>query len=559
MARTFRHTTIAVLLTLVAATVGALAVPASAASQDVVLRVGVRSYPDSLNPFIGFRGISYEIWHLNYDGLTTVDPAGMTVAPGLAQSWEVSPDGKTWYFRLRRGVKWHDGRALTAADVAFTYNLIVSKRLDLFAAYTRFIDHATAVSTRTVKIVCRRPEADLVTSWIPILPKHIWKGKTVTALTNGFKNSPPIIGTGPFQVVAAEKGQYVRMRANPAYWGGRPKVDSLVFRRYTNGDDMVAALQSGRLAAVAPVPKARFADVAADPDLTAVKALVNGINELGFNCYGGAASLGAPVLREVDFRQALNWAVDKQALLAEAWAGTGYMADSVITAGFYQGPLDWHWSPAAADAYGFDIDRCKQLLDAGGYVDTNADGWRDYQGKTIDLRLATRQNSPESQEAGRMIEAWFGAAGVRVLVDVMDEGSLMDAMYNYEGDQYAPDFDMFIWGWYADYDPGSLLSYFTTGQIENWSDCAYSNPQYDALYVQQRSTLDSAERLGIIQQMQQILHRDSPYVVLQYPADLEAYDTAHWTGWVSAPETNGAVIMSSIRHTDSYRFVHPVP
>ena len=114
-------------------------------------------------------------------------------------------------------------------------------------------------------------------------------------------------------------------------------------------------------------------------------------------------------------------------------------------------------------------------------------------------------------------------------------------MYNYEGDVFTPDYDLFIWYWTGDFDPGFLLSIFTTDQIESWSDCNWSNAEYDALFKQQDTELDDAKRKDLIWQMQEIVYDQTPYVVYAYARPLEAYNTGDWEGWVQQPAGSGSV------------------
>ena len=117
---------------------------------------------------------------------------------------------------------------------------------------------------------------------------------------------------------------------------------------------------------------------------------------------------------------------------------------------------------------------------------------------------------------------------------MIDDGALGDKQYAYDGDEFAPDFDMFIWGWGGDVDPNFILSVLTTSSIESWSDCNWSNAEYDKLFLEQQTTIDLQERIDIVHRMQEIVYDESPYIPLVYPLDLEAANKGKWTGWVRA-------------------------
>ena len=150
----------------------------SPSPDDVTLRVGWTADPDNLNPFVGWASASFEVWSLNYDQLVGWDPEDFSPDDtGLATSWDVSPDGRTYTFHLRDGVKWQDGEPFTAADVAFTYDYIVKNDMYAFSIGTTGIEEARVVDPLTVQIVCSEPKADLLRIWIPILPQaHLGEG-----------------------------------------------------------------------------------------------------------------------------------------------------------------------------------------------------------------------------------------------------------------------------------------------------------------------------------------------------------------------------------------------
>jgi peptide/nickel transport system substrate-binding protein len=231
----------------------------SSSPGSLVVRIGQLQTVDNLNPFIGIQGIDYEIWHLNYDFLVGFDAKTLAPRPELATSWSVSPDGKTWTFQTRQNVKWQDGVPFTAADVAFTFNYIVKNNLSNLAVYTDGITGAKATGPNTVQIYTKAPKANMLRMVVPILPQHIWSKVSGKAASTSFANKPPIIGTGPFQVVDWKPGQYVHLKANPNYWGGAPHISDLYILTYTNADTMVSDLKLGPSTPLSTCPSPSFA------------------------------------------------------------------------------------------------------------------------------------------------------------------------------------------------------------------------------------------------------------------------------------------------------------
>jgi peptide/nickel transport system substrate-binding protein len=524
---------------------GALATSSapSPAAGKTVLRLGWTREPDNLNPFIGYGTPSYEVWCLNYDLLVGFDPQTMKNVPGvgLATAWDTSPDGKVWTFTITDKAKWQDGTPLTASDVAFTYNYVLKNKLGMFIDYLRFIDKVEAPDATHVVFTCSKPKANMLGLWLPILPEKLWSKISAKDVEKTFENPPPIMGSGPFQCVEWQRGKFVRMVANKNYWKGAPKVDEIIFQMYQNPDTMTQDLKTGAIASAWDIPDAQFRALPNDPKLTALDAVTIGLNELGMNCYTGAASKGNPVLRDPAFRRALNYAIDKEKILAVAYGGHGRLGTSLIQSQYYAPDSDYHWEPPADVKYTFDPGRARSELEAAGYTDTDGDGIRDYKGKPIVLRLWARTESVSSQNAGRLIAGWFRDVGLKIDYTVMDENAIADAQYNFKGAAYAPDFDMFLWGWGGDADPNFILSVMATSSIGSWSDCAWSNKEYDKLFLEQQTTIDVQKRIEIVHRMQEIIYDETPYIVLIYPNELEAYNNTEWTGWQRSLDGKGKV------------------
>ena len=532
--------------------------PLATNASPTVLRVGWTDDPETLNPFVGQTGTASEIYDLNYDFLTRYDPTTLAPEPALATAWSHSPDGKTWTFSLRRGVTWQDGRPFTAADVVFTFDYVIDNDMGAFTAYTTFITSVRALGPYTVRFACSRPKANMLSLAVPILPAHVWSKVDPKAAADTWPNKPPVIGTGPFQVVEYQPNRFVRLVANKRYWRGAPKVDELLFEIYQDPNTMQLDLRSGAIDAAVKLPLALLRALRGDGSLdlsTQNPQLV--VNDLGFNCYRGAASRGNPVLLDPAFRRALNYAIDKDEICRVAYFGLARPGTTCLVSHYWIDP-DWHWTPPSGVRYPFDPAKAEAALDAAGYRDTNGDGIRDFRGRPITLRLWAISSEPNEQAAGRLIAGWLQRIGLRIRFDVLDTGTLMDRMWNYQGKQFAPDYDLFLWGWNSELDPNFTLSVFTTGQIGSWSDTNWSNARYDRLFEQQQATIDPAGRKVIVDRMQRLMYRETPMIFLAEPSRVIAWNVSRWQGWVRAPATSGPAL-GTHPIIDSYLFVQPRP
>ena len=492
--------------------------------------------PDNLNVFVGYQSECWEIWALNYDYLfgsgdhnqPTLDLASEVPTQ---QNGDISANGKIWTIHIRSGVKFQDGVPLTAADVAFTYNYIIKNNMTQCTLDTAGIETAKALNPTTVQLTCAHPMAlgFMEAQSVPILPQHIWEHVSPTAAASSYGNRPPIIGSGPFETVSYVKGSYIEMVRNPYWWGPKPTIGTIYFETYQNADTMVSDLTKGKIDGAWGIPVAEFKQLQSVKGVKAIAYPYYAFDDLEFNSYDKSSSLGNPVLRDPKFRQALNYAIDKQRLCDLAYDGLAQPGTTILLPNTWVNP-DYHWQPPASQAYTFDLAKANQLLTAAGYPLKN--GVRlNKQGKPIVLRLETPTDTPAEQIETKLIAGWLQQLGLTIKLSVVDSGALESDMTNAHGSAWAPNFDLVTWGLTGNYDAGQTMDYFTTSQFGLNNDYYWSNAQYDKLALEQASAVDPQQRQAIIWQMQEIMYQQTPNVVLTYPDNLEAVNTAKWTGW----------------------------
>ena len=519
--------------------------PTPAAKDKSVLKIGWMGDIDNLNPLIGWTNNVYEVYAQEY--LLMVGRDWETLKPndsGIAKSWEVSDDGLVWTFTMNEGMTWHDGVPITAKDAAFTYNFIVENQIAAYASFVAGIQRVEAVDDLTYRVTCSEPVASMLMLWIPCLPEHIWGKMSAKEASQTFQNDPPCIGSGPYQVVEWKKERYLRMEAYKDFYRGAPTVDELIFVVYQNGDTMVQDLKAGTLDAAYLFPPAQFEPLKATEGIDAIEYSWFNWDYVGFNCYEGE-SKGNPVLRDKDFRAALEWAVDRERMVELAYGGHAWPGYTFMPPENWSDP-DYAWAPPEGEARDYDPEQAKAMLDEAGYKDTDGDGVReDAQGKPIKIRLWAPAESPESQRAGKLIAGWWKAVGVDVALSVQDEGVYFDNIWAYKGDTFAPDFDAYLWNWDGYVDPGQSLTCFTTGQIEGWNEFAWSNADYDRLDELQAAEMDADKRADYIRQMQAVMYGDCPAFTTVFPLKLAAYRTDKWDGWSRCNNGHGGTFLAA--------------
>jgi peptide/nickel transport system substrate-binding protein len=539
---------------------GAFAASTSPAPQSgtLDLRIGWTVQPDNLNPFIGWADATYEVWALNYSflfGFGTNNKPTLDLAaefPTQANGG-ISADGLTYTIHIKPNLKWSDGTPLTAADVAFTYNYIVDNAMANYTYMMVGIKRTVAVDATTMKIICTRPKADLEYMWVPILPQHVWEQVPPAAAEADYQVTYPLVGSGPFQVVQFKRNDFVHLTRNPYYYGKKAAVSDIFFQMYMSADAMTVDLQATNIDAAWGIPTAQFAGLKSASGISPVPYILMNWDYLSFNCYTGK-SLGNPVLKDWKFRNALNWAVDRERLSQTAFNGDATAGTTIAPPGTWHDP-DYHWQPPADQVYTFDLAKADLLLDQAGYP-RGAGGLRQYQGQPITLRLwATTDSVPEQTEAG-LIASWFKQLGLKIQYSTIDQGALENRIWFYQGDTFVPNFDMYVWSWDGYNDPGQTLSTMTTSQIENSNEPAWSNAQFDRLNTQQFAALDPEKRKQLIWQMQQIMYEQTPWIVTTYPDHLEAFNNDKWTGWTRVTNEQGPVFFAG-GNVESYLNLMP--
>ena len=539
----------------------AAAVPPAQAADPVVFTVGMLSDVDSLNPFTGILAESYEIFQLQYATLMQPSSVDFTPAPGLAESWEVSADGKTWTYTLREGLLWSDGTPLTSKDVVYTFQRILDGRYEQtnYGNYVRNITSVEATDERTVVMTTKVPSPIMERLAVYILPEHVWSGidgKAVKSFANEPEAGETLVGSGPFLVVERRTGQFIRMVANDNYYGGRPKVDELVFRVYNNPDALGQALIKGEIDFAEGLTADVFSTLEGQEGITTYAGSYSGFNELAFNM-GAATADGKPIgdgnpqLQDQKVRLAISHAIDRQQMVDRILDGYGTPGSTIIP------PLytTLHVDPGTQT---YDPALANQILDDAGYA-MGPDGVRvGPDGKPMIYRLFVRSDSDSSVKSGEYIKSYLAAIGLQADVKPVDENALYEIIGRGE-------FDMFEWGWVVEPDPDYQLSTFTCakrsyedgGEVyADLSDSFFCDPAYDELYAAQAEETDQAARAEIVKQMQQILYDAVPYVVTYYYDHLEAYRSDRFTGFVGQPEGSGSLLFQY--GTYSYENVEPI-
>jgi peptide/nickel transport system substrate-binding protein len=452
-----------------------------------------------------------QISSLLYSGLTRLD-AQLQPQPDLASAWDSSADGRLITFTLRTDVVWHDGRPLTADDVAYTLGAL--RELSPTTALlddVRRIAEVTAPATSTVVISLTERYAPIFADLaVPILPKHLLVGKNIATLN--FWETP--VGSGPFQFGAREPGASVTLNGNSRFYRGQPLLDRVAF---LVADPQVAAeaLRDGRLL-IAELPWSEGRAISGTiPGLRAGSYAENGYYFLAFNVRAGRP------FADVRVRQALAEAIDLPQLVREASGAQGMPILNSAAPGSWADFV----RPVSATV---DLDRARTLLDEAGWKLPEDGGTiRQQGGITFTARLFVRGDDARRVRAAELISAAARQLGLAIDVQRADFDSVIVS-------KYAPpyDFELLLGSWsngagdpafadYAFYDPDDLPLFHSSQVNQGPADTratlnvtGFSDGAYDNQSAAAHQLYDFAERGNFIKLAQQRLVEMRPYVFL---------------------------------------------
>ncbi|MDE2641019.1 MAG: ABC transporter substrate-binding protein [Chloroflexota bacterium] len=490
-----------------------------------------------------------------FEGLTEISWLTDEVEPALAESWEHSDDGLTWTFHLRRDVTWHDGEPFTAADVEFTFNRIIYNDdipANSRAAFTfRFPDPetgewreapmtVTSIDDYTVQYVLPVSFAPFLRSMgQAIFPKHLLEEAVDAGTFNetwGLDTPPSeIIGTGPFTIEEYVPGDHITLRRYENYWmrdaegNSLPYLDTVHYRIVPDLAAELAVFQSGE-ADYHGVLGEEYAELEALQDegnfTIYRRGPAFGTTFLAFNMNPGAnAESGAAYVApeklawfsNVDFRRAVAYSIDKQAIIADVLHGQGYAQWASI-------------SPAAGDfhnpdvrRYAYDPDQARAILDDLGWVDGDGDGVReDGDGNPIRFALITNSGNNVREQVTVRIQQGLEAIGIQADYEAVEFGDMVTALVS------TYEWETLVIGFTGGTDPyGGIVFWHSSEDLHLWhpqqaEPATDWEAEIDDLYVRGSQELDRAERVALYHRAQAIAAENVPVVYTTLPERLGA-------------------------------------
>jgi peptide/nickel transport system substrate-binding protein len=473
---------------------------------------GVIGYAETIDPVLAplmseANPVDQDLSILVFDGLTMLDITGH-ISPALALEWDVSEDGLVYEFRLRQGVTWHDGAPFTAADVVFTVQAMQDPDFQGDPALQELWKGVTVtqVNDYTVRFELREPfPSFMYYTAIGILPVHLLGDVPAAQLpAHPFSTESPV-GTGMFRVESIQPDR-IDLVAYPGFWGRTPYLERLEFRFFGDWEGLLAAYERDEILGFRVQAPRVLSSLATMPELQLYSAQSATYGLIYLNLRLDEA----PYFQDREVRQALLYALDRQALIDQVLEGQGLIADSPIP------PASWAFDPSVP-RYRYDPERAIGLLDASGWVDTNADRIRDNNESVMSFDLIT-SDVPVMTSMAEEIAAQWRLIGVDVTVRPLPGESVTDMVRQRSFAAALIEISPF-----ADPDPYPLWhSTQAEGMGQNFS--GFADEDADRLMEQARAAVDSERRIALYHEFQRIFAEEVPALLLYYPVTIYAVD-----------------------------------
>ena len=465
--------------------------------------------PEGFNPSLYTAGTTFDASSRQvFNRLVEFERGTTTIVPALAESWSVSDDGLEYTFNLRKGVKFHategfaPSRDMNADDVIYSferqlkedhpYHKVSGGTYEYFQGMGMpdLIKAIEKVDDHTVKFVLSKPEAPFIANlgmdFASIMSAEYAEKMSVAGTPETFDLEP--VGTGPFQLIAYQKDAVIRYKAHPDYWGGKAAIDDLIFAITPDPSVRYQKLKAGECH-VMPYPNpADLEAMDADPDINLLQQEGLNVGYLAFNTEKEPFTNRA-------VRQALNMAVNKQAILDVVFQGAGKAAKNPIP------PTIWSYNDATQD-YPYDPDKAKQMLDEAGVSGLKTNIW---------AMPVQRPYNPNARRMAELIQADWAAVGVEAEIVSFEWGEYLKR--SKEGEHQTV-----LLGWTGDNgDPDNFMYVLLGCDAASGANRArWCHKPFDDLLREAKQISDVDQRTKLYEEAQLIFKEEAPWVTIAH-------------------------------------------
>jgi len=453
----------------------------------------------NLLPILSTDSASHQISSMIFNGLVKYDK-DLNIVGVLAESWDISPNGLVITFYLRKDVKWHDGHPFTAEDVLYSYQITIDpKTPTAYAGDFLKVKKAEVIDPYTFRVTYDKPFAPALMSWgAAVYPRHLLAGKDITQSPLAFHP----IGTGPYRFKEWVRGQKIVLVSNHEYFEGRPWIDGFIMRIIPDTATMFLELRGNGIDRMNLTPL----QYTRQTERPAFKNNFNKYQYLSFSYTFLGYNLKNPLFQDKRVRQALAYAVDKNAIISGVLLGLGQPATGPLR------PETWAYNPNIR-TYPHDPEKARQLLaEAGWTPGKNREGLLEKDGRVFSFEIITNQGNETRIKCAEIIQENLKRVGIDVKIRVLEWSAFINDFINKKA------FEATILGWTITMDPDMYDVWHSskTGPRE-LNFISFANSEVDALLERGRSTFDQDERKRCYHRIQEIIAEEQPYNFLYVP------------------------------------------
>lgn len=451
------------------------------------ITIGVTDKVTDIDPSNAYDFFTWEVLTNIMEGVVKYKPGTDELIPGIAEKWEVSSDGSTWTFYLKRNVAFCDGTPVKAEDVVRSIKRVMTIEGDPSWLVTEFVEDVVAVDDYTVKFILKTPASYFlaVAATPPYFPVHpsYPQDQIVSDATWG--------GAGPYCIKEFKRDEYMVLEANPYYHGEKPKTKTIIIKFYRDATALRLALERGEVdIAWRTLRPQDYVDLAKNPNFVVVSIPGSFIRYIIINVKMDPVS-------NVLVRRAIAAAIDRAELAEKVFFNTMTPLYSLIPAGM------WGHIDAFKEAYGPgpDIELAKSLLREAGYSETNK--------LVIELWYTPTHYGDTEADLATLLKNQLEATGmISVEIKSAEWATYVDNARNAR-------MMLSLFGWYPDYiDPDDFTSPFLLSTANKWTGSQYANPTVDELLRDAMVKVDQSERAKLYEQVQRILADEVPFIPL---------------------------------------------
>ncbi len=469
--------------------VGAPVVHAGAADEDRLV-LALEQDQRNMDPHMHFQRIGI-LMNINmYDSLLHKKAPKLEYEPSLATEW-TSLDDVTWEFKLRKGVKWHNGDGFNAEDVKFSIERVLNpQQKSPQYGNIRAIKEVKILDDHTIHIITDKPFPLLLERMVffPIVPAQYIRKVGEQA----FAETAPV-GTGPYKFVEWKRDQYLKMERFEEHWRGPAPIKSFIIRVIPENATQIAELKTGGVDMVRSLPPDLMPELKANPNTYVTTAPI-------LRTHWVELDMRVPPFDNKLVRQAANYAIDRQAIIEKLMEGLGHAVPTVIN------PMAFGYDPTV-EGYPYDPKKAKELLKQAGYAN----------GVDITLHIGTTYTW--GRQLAEAITEMLTEVGFRANLKIWDPGPTFDKFFQGEGK--ATHGLIGSWGYYSTFDADAILHPLYHTEPGGWIGKWYTRvPGLDQLIDEARSTVDKHRRVETYTKIQRLIKEEAPSIFLYHQYDM---------------------------------------